>query len=294
MTRCGGICAFGLPVDLIRVAGGAVLAGLAVYALATARGQGVVKLWRWTIAFPGWKITTAPTLLALALLAAALLIEVSAASAQALPKLPELPKDTLVEYPVPGAGGDLVVILSGDGGWADLDRQLGIRMAARGLSVLGFDCMKYFWQTRSPEETARDIDAVVEHYLSAWGKQRLVLIGYSFGAAVEPFVLARLPDALRAKLALAVLLGPATYANWEIHWGDWLHDQPHASARPVAAELAKIGGIRILCVYGALEAKGSLCPTLAKGTAELLELPGGHHFDEDYVKLADLILQRVP
>jgi type IV secretory pathway VirJ component len=230
------------------------------------------------------------TLIKFALLALILLAAAPGASAQALPRLP---KDTLVEYQVAGSGGDLVVILSGDGGWADLDRQLGNRMVARGLSVLGFDCMKYFWETRSPEQTARDLNAVLEHYLTAWGKQRLVLIGYSFGAAVEPFVLARMSDALRAKVALAVLLGPGTYANWEIHWGDWLRDQPHDSARPVAPELANVKGLRTLCVWGAEEAEGSLCPALPKGTAELLELPGGHHFDEDYTKLADLILQRV-
>jgi len=241
--------------------------------------------------------------LAPALLCASLLLwtgvqQAGAAEMVSAPALPSLPKNTLVEYPAGDSGGDLVVILSGDGGWADLDRQLGERMSARGLSVVGFDCMKYFWETRSPDQTARDVNAMLEHYLAAWGKRRVVLIGFSFGAAVEPFILARMSEALRGKIALAVLLSANSYANWEIHWGDWLHDAPHASARPVGPELEKLRGLPTLCIYGSEEAKSSLCPAIAKDSAvkdpvELLQLPGGHHFDEDYAKLADLILQRV-
>ena len=48
------------------------------------------------------------------------------ALAQAIVVPPTLPKGTLVEYRT-GEGGnrDLAIVLSGDGGWADLDRQLG-------------------------------------------------------------------------------------------------------------------------------------------------------------------------
>jgi type IV secretory pathway VirJ component len=207
----------------------------------------------------------------------------------------DLPKGTVVEYRAgEGANRDLAIVLSGDGGWADLDRQLGNILVGRGTSVIGFDCMKYFWQTRSPDETARDVNATLATYLKAWDKDRLILVGYSFGAAVLPFILARLPDELKPKVALAVMLGSAPYANWEIHWGDWLHDQPHASARPVGPELAKVQGVKLLCIYGADEAKQSVCPSLAANKAEILELSGGHHFDGNYVALADLILRRVP
>jgi type IV secretory pathway VirJ component len=206
-----------------------------------------------------------------------------------------LPKDVLVEYPIPqNTDHDLVVILSGDGGWADLDKQVGDAMVARGISVIGFDCYKYFTRTRSPEETAADINAALAAKLKDWHKDRLIVIGYSFGGAVLPFVLSRMPTALKSKVALAAMLGAATYANWEIHWGDWLHDQPHDSAKPILPELAKLQGIKLLCAYGEEEAEGSVCPKLPAGTAEVLKLPGGHHFDQNYPKLAETILSRVP
>jgi type IV secretory pathway VirJ component len=229
------------------------------------------------------------------IIAAALALVLFPWSAAMAQQPPALPKDTLVEYRTSGdASRDLAVILSGDGGWADLDRQLGGILAARGISVLGFDCMKYFWDTRSPDETARDIDAALTAYLKAWDKDRIVLIGFSFGAAVLPFVLDRMPAPLKSKIALAVMLGSNTYANWEIHWGDWLHDQPHKSARPVGPELAKVKDVRLLCVYGSEEKAASICPQLPKEAGEVLELPGGHHFDGNYNALASHILERVP
>jgi type IV secretory pathway VirJ component len=233
------------------------------------------------------------TVLALARIALALVALPMAAEAQSIAAAPVLPMGTLIEYRSGDeTNRDLAFILSGDGGWADLDRQLGTLLAGRGISVVGFDCMKYFWDTRSPDETARDVNATVAAYLKAWNKDRVILIGFSFGAAVLPFVLSRMPETLKPKLALATMLGANSYANWEIHWGDWLHDQPHKSARPLAPELTNLNDIRLLCVYGADEAKDSICPGLAKSNVDVLELPGGHHFDGNYNNLADQILRR--
>ncbi len=207
---------------------------------------------------------------------------------------PELPPGSLVEYPVPGGGKDtLVVILSGDGGWADLDKQLAEIVAGRDYSVLGFDCYKYFNRTRSPEETTVDFQAALDHYMMIWHKRRVVLIGFSFGAAVLPFIMARLPEPEVSRVDLTVLLSPGRYANWEIHWGDWLHDKPHASARPTLPEMAGVKTNRLLCVYGHDDAPNSLCTQLSGPAGEILELPGDHHFDKNYDHLASLILDRV-
>ena len=233
-----------------------------------------------------------PAIFARIAVISALLLAPLAALAQSVPPA-VLPKDTLIEYRTADTTNhDLAVVLSGDGGWADLDRQLGTLLAGRGTSVIGFDCMKYFWDTRSPDETARDVNATIAHYLKEWNKDRVILIGFSFGAAVLPFVLSRMPEPLKSKLALAVMLGSNSYANWEIHWGDWLHDQPHKSALSVTPEIGKLTGIRLLCIYGAEEAKASVCPGLTNAGVEIMELPGGHHFDGNYNNLADQILRR--
>jgi type IV secretory pathway VirJ component len=114
------------------------------------------------------------------------------------------------------------------------------------------------------------------------------LIGYSRGADVLPFLASRLPDDLRATVALVALLGPARTTDFEFHLSDWLGgDDPEAL--PIAPEVAKLRGGTVLCVQGADE-DDSLCPTLDSAQARRFVLPGGHHFGGDYGVIAGRIL----
>ena len=54
-------------------------------------------------------------------------------------------------------------------------------------------------------------------------------------------------------------------------------------------ELQRFDLSRLQCVYGE-EEEDSLCPAPELARAEVLRFPGGHHFDEDYEKIADAIL----
>ncbi len=205
----------------------------------------------------------------------------------------------LVELPVPPgqARGDLLaVILSGDGGWADLDRELGETLQAQGIPVLGFNTLKYLWKKRSPDEAGHALERMLGHYLKVWGRGRVLLIGYSYGADILPFMANRLPPALHAKLALSVLLSPSRTVEFEFHPWDWISDDDDSrdpDALPVAPELAAWKAGPLLCVYGEDEADDSLCPTVV-GLAgvRVVREPGGHHFDGDYAKLAARILAR--
>lgn len=212
---------------------------------------------------------------------------------------PAGPPSWLVEMPAAGVGPDggpnadrLAMILSGDGGWADLDKELARLLQARGVAVLGVDCLKYFWQRRTPEELAGDLGRVLDDYGGRWRRDELVLIGFSFGAGVLPAVVNRLPGEVRDRVALAAMLTSNTWANWEIHVGNWLVDGPDGQASQVVPEARRLGRVPLLCVYGVEEKEVSACPKLAD-VADVVELPGGHHFDGNYDRLADLVLGRL-
>src|SRR5262249_43099572 len=81
-----------------------------------------------------------------------------------------------------GASDRLAVIVSGDGGWAGIDREVGAALAARGIPVVGLNSLSYFWQEKPPEVVGRDLARILDHYLAAWHKERAILIGYSLGA----------------------------------------------------------------------------------------------------------------
>jgi type IV secretory pathway VirJ component len=201
----------------------------------------------------------------------------------------------LTEVPVTN-GPDrpqLVVMFSGDGGWARLDRAVTAELAKNGLPTVGWDSLSYFWKARQPEEVALDLERVLRHYLDVWKKERFVLIGYSFGADVLPAIIHRLPADLRDQIDLAVFLGLSDHASFEFHLTDWISDSPDEGDQPVRPELVRLSGMKRLCIYGADE-EDSACPKVTEWGVIVEKMPGDHHFDEDYPGVAQRILEQLP
>jgi type IV secretory pathway VirJ component len=197
----------------------------------------------------------------------------------------------LVEVPARGTATDvLAVVISGDGGWAGIDRELGEAMADHGIAVVGLNSLQYFWKKKTPEVAASDLERILRHYLVTWGKTRVILVGYSRGAEVLPFMANRLPDELRSKVMLVALLGPTPKVEFEFHVADWLGGSGERNQLPVGPEVEKLAGTRILCFYGE-EERDSLCPALPTGLATVVPLKGAHHFGGDYAGIAEAILK---
>jgi type IV secretory pathway VirJ component len=187
-----------------------------------------------------------------------------------------------------GAPTDLfAIILSGDGGWAGLDRDVATALSAKGIPVVGLDSLRYFWTPRTPDGLASDIDRMIRYYLAHFGKRRALLIGYSQGADVLPFAVNRLPAPTRSRVALVAVMGMSKHALFEFHLSSWISDDDSGPA--TLPEIERIGGIPVLCIYGSDESD-TLCPKLDAKRFSVVELKGGHHFDGDYANLARQIL----
>lgn len=137
----------------------------------------------------------------------------SPAAATAPPQAPlrDLP---LVEMVPPAVNGNtFAVIISGDGGWASIDRELGKALVTQGVPVVGLNSLQYFWTRRTPDGAAKDLERILRYYLAAWHRDQVLLIGYSRGADVLPFMAHRLPDDLRARVRIVAIMGPT---RWQI------------------------------------------------------------------------------
>jgi type IV secretory pathway VirJ component len=197
----------------------------------------------------------------------------------------------LIEVPAKGgaASGLMAVVISGDGGWAGLDREVAGALSTKGIPVVGVNSLQYFWSARTPEGTAKDLERILRHYMAAWNRQEVMLIGYSLGADVLPFAASRLPADVLGKVKVIALLGPSTKATFEFHVTDWLGGG--SEGQPVLPEVKKLGGHPpILCLHGSKESD-SLCPALTAAQGKSVELPGAHHFGGDYEAVANLILK---
>lgn len=210
------------------------------------------------------------------------------AAAPAMPaEVADLP---LIEQPgTPAAGMPLALMLSGDGGWASLDRGVAAALNARGVPVVGLSTLKYYWYAKTPEQSAADVARILHHYLTVWQRERALLVGYSFGADVLPFIVARLPPELRARVQLVALLGLSRQANFEIRVANWLPgtDKGRAATLP---EIARLGDVNLLCVYGAGES-GDPCPELESSGVAVERIGEKHHLGGDYGAIAAAILE---
>ena len=88
----------------------------------------------------------------------------------------------LTEVPAT-AGPDrpqFAIMFSGDGGWALLDRAVTAELA-KTVCPRWAGIRSAIWKPRQPDQVALDLERVLRKYMTDWKKERIVLIGYSFG-----------------------------------------------------------------------------------------------------------------
>ncbi|MGF6967680.1 type IV secretory pathway VirJ component [Paraburkholderia sp. WC7.3g] len=195
----------------------------------------------------------------------------------------------LIELPAAHPNGLMAIVISGDGGWRDLDKTIAQALQKDGVSVIGWDSLRYFWSEQSPAQTSRDLARVMQTYGARWHAQHIALIGYSFGADVMPFAYNRLPQAQRDQVSLMSLLGFAPDADFQIRVGGWLGMPASDKALNVRPELTHVPPSIVQCFYGESE-EDTLCPALGKTGVEVIRTSGDHHFGRDYNVLEQRIL----
>jgi type IV secretory pathway VirJ component len=204
-----------------------------------------------------------------------------------VPQVQDLP---LVEVPANTATDrrEMAIIVTGDGGWAELDKSVAAGLADAGIPTVGLSSLRYFWTPRTPETAAADLARIITHYGAAWRTDHVILVGYSFGADVLPFLVNRLEPAARAKVARVALLGIGTTATFEFHVAEWV-GQSRGPEYPTVPEIDRLT-VPLTCVQGATE--DSACGQIRNPRARVVTVGAGHHFRGEYARLVEAILER--
>ena len=200
----------------------------------------------------------------------------------------------LTLIPTKNKDGALLIafLISGDGGWTSFDQSVGEALAEKGVAVVGLDAQKYFWNSKTPLETSNAISKAVEHYLQQWNKNTFVLVGYSFGASVVPFVAGNLSEPLKEKLKGVYSLSPDVKADFEIHITDMLSLESSDDNYDVIEEMKKIKHYNPVCFFGN-EEDAATRNRFLESEVKTIELPGSHHYNNDYNKIAESILKEI-
>ena len=209
--------------------------------------------------------------------------------------LPAVPQDLdglpLVEVPASGQGDTFAIFVSGDGGWAGLDKEVAGALAQAGIPVVGVDSLRYFWSERTPARFASDLDRIARYYANHWQRSKLLLVGFSQGADVLPAAINKLPPGSAQMLRMSALMSVGERADYEFHVSNWI-SSGGGEGLPIAPEMRRLAADRTLCIYGEDDDE-ALCPKLPAGSAQVVKLPGDHHFEGDYATLAKVILQHL-
>jgi type IV secretory pathway VirJ component len=177
--------------------------------------------------------------------------------------------------PTSDTNATLVILLTGDGGWAHADEEVARGLLGRGAAVVGLNMRSYLGRRRSPDEVAGAVACVARVYGDTWRRERLMLLGYSRGADLAPFIAARWHADLRAKLNMVALISPGPAANFQFHLIDLIRDVDRPDDQPIAPEIERLRGLRVVCIFGTDERRSG-CLGVDSTIVSRYARDGGH------------------
>ena len=173
----------------------------------------------------------------------------------------------------------LIFHMTGDGGAVRFDLKMFKEYHDNGFSFLGLNSLKYFSDKKTPDRVANEMIPVIKRYSQLWSKETLMLVGFSFGAEIIPFLYDRLPDDMKKELKLVVLLTPSKRSDFHIRMRDMIGIDKKNERYDVVNETAKIKFTKVLAIYGK-EEKPSLKTSPDQPKLKILTIKGGHGFKD--------------
>lgn len=183
----------------------------------------------------------------------------------------------------------MAIILSGDGGWRSTVDDLAKALVEKNIPVVGLNCREYFWKSKTPEQTTKDVYAIIEYFNTKWHINKILWIGYSFGADVTPFIINRLPDSIQNNIQQIILLSPFITTDFEVHIRDLFNIGVPTYDYNVVNEAKQIQDIPITCIFGDAE-KPERMNAFSNAGFRTVTIKSDHHFDDNIDAILNLTL----
>lgn len=194
-----------------------------------------------------------------------------------------LPIDTMSSK---DAAKPLLLYITGDGGLNSFSTNLVQQINSKGYPVVSLNAKSYFWKTKQPDVAAKDINALLLQYLSLWKRSEIILMGYSLGADVLPFIQAQLSPGVSTKIKYTVLLSPSANTDFTVHLfysangGSNVPDQINKITNPT------------LIIFGNKETDTPVKDIVNK-LVTVITVAGDHHYNNNIAGIANEITKRI-
>ncbi|HRP32734.1 MAG TPA: AcvB/VirJ family lysyl-phosphatidylglycerol hydrolase [Agriterribacter sp.] len=183
----------------------------------------------------------------------------------------------------------LLFYMSGDGGMNSFSTNLCLALNTYGYPVAALDSRSYFWQKKTPDQTATVISGYLGEALTHSQSGQMIFVGYSFGADVVPFIVNRLSAALKNKLTCVILLSPSASTDFEIHISDILGGTVKR-AMDVLPAINSMIVPKATIIFGSDEA-GFAADHITLKNCTIETIDGNHQYDGDAFKVASAIVK---
>lgn len=185
----------------------------------------------------------------------------------------------------------MVLMITGDGGWGRIGRKLSKQFKRENVPMIALSSWRYFKRKKTPDTTTRAVESILDEYRQQWHKNSFILIGYSFGADVIPFVVNRLPDSLLKHCAGVALFSPGTSTDFKIRILQLLGSR-HQWRYDVVNEIQAMKPVKTLFFFGEKEHDFPY-EIISRVNWQLIYLKGGHSYGKETADIAKIILKRL-
>jgi len=183
----------------------------------------------------------------------------------------------------------LILYLSGDGGYNTFSQGLLAKISSKGYGILVLDASKYFWKAKTPAQLASDMALLLAKHLRNRHSQQVIVLGYSFGASVIPFMLSRLPSDVANKVERAVCISPGRFADFEVTLSTLLNNTKGNKSYPVVDESRKLTPLPVYFLFGQ-EEDPETTRFFIDASMHVTLLPGSHDYRNDVDALSRKLL----
>jgi len=198
-----------------------------------------------------------------------------------MPLIENMPENITSDY--------YVIFLSGDGGWATIDKEITKNLNKEGIPIIGVNSLKYFWRKKTPDRFADDIKNLISTYNNKLGKNKVILLGFSLGANMIPFANSRIAKE-NSSIIYSALLSPTKKTEFEIRFTDWIPGNTKEEGFSILEEIKKTPNLPGLCIAGE-EDSDSVCHENLPDNFNIKKVKGSHHFNEDYLAVSSILLE---
>lgn len=183
----------------------------------------------------------------------------------------------------------IVFYVSGDAGFNTFSKTFAQEIHRYGYDVFALNTKKYFWQKKTPLQTAQDS----ENYLKKISKNRknkkIIIIGFSYGADVAPFIYNRFDDQFKKNIQDLIIIGPSQVNDFEIHLEEYITDHME-HGYSVTNEINHLKNVPFTLIVSDFENKYFPRKEITLKDYRFVHIRGDHHFGGNTKMLADKIV----